>query len=70
MIKDLDYEAIKLPASKRDYFRIEKKNNISINVFCYENDLTYSVYVSDQKFKKCMDLLVISNENKSHYVYI
>ena len=36
---------------------------------CYENKLTYSVYLSDQKFKNCMDLLFISSE-KSHYVYI
>ena len=41
-----------------------------MNVFCYENKLTYPVYVSDQEFKNCMDFLLISNENKSHYVYI
>ena len=32
--------------------------------------MTYPVYVSDQKFENCMDLLLISNKNKSHYVYI
>ena len=49
----LDYEGIKFPVSKRDYSKIEKKNNICINVFCYENILTFQFYVSDQKFKKC-----------------
>ena len=39
-------------------------------MFCYENNLVYPVYVSDQKFEGCMDLLMITNENKSHYVYI
>ena len=39
-------------------------------MFCYENGLTYPVYLSDQKFHNSMDLLLISNENKSHYVYI
>ena len=39
-------------------------------MFCYENKLTYPVYLSDQKFKDCVDLLLISDENKSHYVYI
>ena len=39
-------------------------------MFCYENKLTYPVYLSNQGFKDCMDLLLISNENKSHYVYI
>ena len=39
-------------------------------MFCYVNGLTYPVYVSSQKFRDCMDLLLISDENKSHYVYI
>ena len=32
--------------------------------------MTYPVYVSDQKFENCMDLLLITEKNKSHYVYI
>ena len=56
---------------KKDYCKIERQNNICINAFCYENNLTYPVYVSDEKFgSNCMDLLLITNENKSHYVYI
>ena len=38
-------------------------------MFCYENRLTYPVYVSEQKFHNSMDLLLISDKNKSHYVY-
>ena len=70
IISKLDYEGIKFPVSKRDYCKIERQNNVCINVFCYESELTYPIYVSNQKFKDCMDLLLISNENKSHYVYI
>ena len=70
MINDLDYEGIKFPISKKDSSKIERQNNICINVFCYENRLTYPVYVSNQKFRDCMDLLLISDKNKSHYVYI
>ena len=44
------------------------KNKIYIIVF-YENKLTYSVHISDQKFKISMDLLIISDKIKSH-VYI
>ena len=32
--------------------------------------MTYSVYISDEKFENCVDLLLITDENKSHYVYI
>ena len=70
MINDLDYEGIKFPVSKEDYCRIERQNIICINVLCYENNLTSPVYVLDQKFKNCMDLFLISDENKSHDVYI
>ena len=71
MVDDLDYEGIKSPVSKKkNYRKIERQNNICINVFHYENGLAYPVYVSDQKFRDCMDLLLISKENKSHYVYV
>ena len=69
-VNGLDYEGIKFPVAKRDHCKMEQKNDICINVFSYRNNLTYTVYVSDQKFKNCMDLLLISNKNISHYVYI
>ena len=53
-----------------DYCKIERQNNIFIKVFCYENKLAYPVYLPDQRFKDCMDLLLISDKSKSHYVYI
>ena len=70
MINNLNYEGIKFPVSKKDNCRIERQNNICIYVFCYENGWTYPVYVSDQKYGDSMDLLLIIDENKSHYVYI
>ena len=70
MINDLNDEGIKFLVSKKDYCKIEKKNNIWINVFSYENDLTFPVYVSDQNFESRMDLLLIIDKNKSNYVYI
>ena len=61
MINDLDYEGIKFPVSNKDYCRIEMQNNICINVFCYENNMTYPVYLLDQKFENCMDLLLVTH---------
>ena len=46
------------------------KNNICINVFGYENRLPFTIYISNQKFENSMDLLLVINENESHYVYI
>ena len=56
---------------KEKYFnKIEVKNNTCINVFGYENELVIPIYVSDQKFEDSMDLLLLIDDNKSHYVYI
>ena len=43
MINDLDYEEIKFPVSKKNYCKIERQNDICINVFCYENNQIYPV---------------------------
>ena len=39
-------------------------------MFGYENELVFPIYVSDQKFKDSMDLLLLIDDGKSHYVYI
>ena len=39
-------------------------------MFCYENELVFPIYVSDQKFENSMDLLLLINDDKSHYIYI
>ena len=70
LISSLNYEIIEFPVSRKDYCKIKKQNNICINMFCYENRLTYPIYAPGKKFRECMDLLLIFDENKSHYVYI
>ena len=51
MVNDLDYEGIEFPVPKKDFSKTEKKNNIYINVFCYENKLTDPVYVQIKSLK-------------------
>ena len=56
---------------QQKYFsKIEVKNNICINVFGYENELVFPIYVSHQKFENSMDLLLLIEDDKSHYVYM
>ena len=45
------------------------KINISINVFDYENGMVFPIYISDQKFDS-IDLLLLIDDDKSHYVYV
>ena len=55
---------------KKILARLRRKKNICINVYYYEKKLTFPIYISDQKFKNSIDLLLLADENKSHYVYI
>ena len=50
-MKDLGYDGIEFPISRKDFRKIEKKNNVCINVFCYESNLVCPVPILDQKFK-------------------
>ena len=61
---------LSFPWKKKDFTKIEVKNNICINMFGYEDELVFPIYVSDQKFEDSMDLLLLIDDDKSHYVYI
>ena len=51
---------------EKHFNKIETKNNICINVYCYENKLNIPIYVSDQKFENSLNLLLVVDENKSN----
>ena len=68
--KKLDYDRIEFPVQEKDFSKIKVKNNIWINVFGYENELVFPIYVPDKKFEDSMDLLLLIDDNKSHYMYI
>ena len=55
---------------EKDFNKIKIKNNICINIFGSENKLFFPIYISDQKFEDSMDLLLLIDNYKSHYVYI
>ena len=45
---NLKYDKIKFPVEEKDFEKIEIQNNICINVFCYENDMVFPIYVYDK----------------------
>ena len=67
---NLNYDKINFPVEEKDFEKIEVQNNICINVFCDENDLVFPIYVSNKKFRNSIDLLLLINDDQSHYVYI
>ena len=69
-VKQLNYDNIEFPVSIKQYNIIEIQNSININVFGYENKQTYPIYVSKETFENVMNLLLISDDENKHYVYI
>ena len=71
-IKDkiVNYDGIEFPVTIKDYNKIEKMNSININVFCYEEHQFFLIYISKEKFKDHMELLLITEGRKKHYVLI
>lgn len=69
-IERLDYTGIEFPVNVKQYDKIEKQNQISINVFGYEDKQPFPIYVSKEKFKDQMNLLLITENENKHYVLI
>ena len=69
-IQDLDYTGIEFPVTTKQYNKIEKQNEIRINVFGYENKQPYPIYVSKEKYDIQMNSLLITENDNKHYVLI
>ena len=69
-INSLDYSGIEFPVTTKQYNKIEKQNEININVFGYENKQPYPIYTSKEKYEKHMELLLITEDENKHYVLI
>ena len=59
-IQTLDYQGIEFPVTIKQI----------INVFGYENKQPFPIYISKEKYGDCMNLLLITEETKTHYVLI
>ena len=67
-VDTMNYDGIEFPVSIKQIPKIENQNNISINVFGYENKNHFPLYVSRKVTETTLDLLLISEEEKQHYV--
>ena len=66
----LNYDKVEFPVKVKDVGAIEDTNEICINVFSYEDKIVCPVYVSKKKYDDYMNLLMIHEDDKSHYVYV
>ena len=70
MINELNYDGIDFPLSEKHYNKVEKQNNIRINVFDHEDGQPFPIHISKETFKYQMNLLLITKDEKKHYVLI
>ena len=69
-VKKLDYSEIEFPVTIKQFNKIEKNNNININVFGYEGKQPYPIYISKERYEDHMELLLITKDENKHYVLI
>ena len=69
-VNNLNYEGIEFPVTTKQYNKIEKQNDININVFGYEDKQPFPIYISKEKFENQMNLLLITKDKNKHYVLI
>ena len=70
MINELNYDGINFPLCQEHYNKVEKQNSIRINVFDYENGQPFPIHISKETFQDQMNLLLITKDEKKHYVLI
>ena len=68
-VKKLDYTGVTFPVTVEDMKKIEKQNQININVFGYHRE-AYPIRISEANFPDHIELLWIEEGEKSHYVLI
>ena len=66
---DLNYSDIAFPLDINNYEKIEDRFQMQVNVFGYENKV-YPLYISKKSYNETLNLLLITEKGKSHYVFI
>ena len=67
---ELNYDGVEFPVSQGHYNKVEKQNSIRINVFGYEDGQPFPINISKETFEDQMNLLLITKDEKKHYVLI
>ena len=66
---NLNYSDISFPLDIKDYEKIEDRFQMQVNLFGYENKV-YPLYISKKSYNQTLILLLITEKDKSHYVFI
>ena len=70
LVEGLNYKGIEFPVSQKHYNKVEKQNSVRINVFDYEKGQPFPIHISKETFNDQINLLLITKDEKKHYVLI
>ena len=62
MFEKLNFDVIQFRVQEKGFNRIEVKNKC-INVFVYEDELVFPIYVSDQTLGDSIDFLLLIDDD-------
>ena len=65
----MNYSGIDFPMKTTDYELVENRFEMNVNAFDYENKVSF-LYISNRSNTQVLDVLLITNEGKSCYVFI
>ena len=65
----LKWEGLKFPMELKEISRFETLNEVNVNVFGFECEV-YPLRISNGNHKKCVNLLLIDEDEKKHYCVI
>ncbi|GBN22535.1 hypothetical protein AVEN_268168-1, partial [Araneus ventricosus] len=68
--QEIKLNGVECPVTLNKIPIIERLNNLRINVFGYEENEVFPLYVSKRVDEECVNLLLIANEETQHYCLI
>ena len=69
IVANLNYSDIVFPLDINDYEKFEDRFQMQVNVFGYGNKV-YPLYISKKSYDQTLNLLLITEKDKSHYAFI
>ena len=70
LVNDLDYDRVEFPVREKDFSKIEKRIIFPLTCFVMKISWVFQFTFKIKNLKYLMNLLLVIDEKKAHYVYI
>ena len=70
LLKKLKYNESEMPMSIKNIPKFERENNLTINIYQYEQKTVLPLLISKRNQNEAINLLMLKKGNKKHYCLI